>query len=103
MTPAAFRKLALSMPGAVELAHFERTSFRVGKKIFATMTRDGREAMVPVRPLLRCFELLASKPKAFFSYGGWTQKHGSLGIHLAKAETRLVAKLMREAWERIAA
>jgi hypothetical protein len=101
MTPAAFRKLALSMPEAVEVPHFERTSFRVGKKIFATMKRDGKEVMIPVRPLLRCFELLASKPKIFFSYGGWTQKHGSLGIHLAKADAKLIGKLMREAWERI--
>ena len=39
MTPAAFRKLALSMPGAHKAPHFERTSFRVGKRIFATMKR----------------------------------------------------------------
>ena len=101
MTPAAFRKLALSMPGAVEVPHFERTSFRVGKKIFATMKRDGKEAMIPVRPLLRCFELLASKPKMFFSYGGWTQKHGSLGVHLAKADAKFLKGLVREAWERV--
>jgi hypothetical protein len=101
MTPAAFRKLALSMPDAVEVPHFERTSFRIGKKIFATMTRDGRQAMVPVRPLLRCFELLASNPKVFFSYGGWTQKHGSLGVHLAKADAKLLKGLVREAWERV--
>ena len=32
-----FRQLALSFPGAVELPHFEKTSFRVNKKIFATL------------------------------------------------------------------
>jgi hypothetical protein len=31
------RKLALSFEGAVELPHFEKTSFRINKKIFATM------------------------------------------------------------------
>lgn len=31
-----FRKLALSFPEATEEAHFEKTSFRVKKKIFAT-------------------------------------------------------------------
>ena len=31
-----FRKLALSFPGATEEPHFEKTSFRVKKKIFAT-------------------------------------------------------------------
>jgi len=31
-----FRKLALSFPEAIEESHFEKTSFRVKKKIFAT-------------------------------------------------------------------
>jgi hypothetical protein len=102
MTPAAFRKLALSMPGAEEKPHFERSSFRIGTKIFATMTQDGAEAMVPVRPLLRCFELLGTQPEMFFSYGGWTQRHGSLGVHLAKADPRQLAELVHAAWERVA-
>jgi hypothetical protein len=102
MTPAAFRKMALSFPQAVEMPHFERRSFRVGTKIFATMTTDGREAMVPVRPLYRCFELLASKPDVFFSYRGWTQRLGSLGVHLALADPRLLKTLLQKAWARIA-
>lgn len=32
----AFRNIALSLPGTSEEPHFEKTSFRVGKKIFAT-------------------------------------------------------------------
>lgn len=32
-----FRKMALSFPEAIELPHFEKTSFRVNKKIFATL------------------------------------------------------------------
>jgi predicted DNA-binding protein (MmcQ/YjbR family) len=31
------RELALAMPGATEEPHFEKTSFRVNQKIFATM------------------------------------------------------------------
>ena len=46
MIHEALRRSALSLPEAHEAPHFERTSFRTGKKIFATMTRDGREAMV---------------------------------------------------------
>lgn len=102
MTSAAFRKLALSMPGAREEPHFQRTSFRVGKRIFATMTPDGREAMVPVHPLPRCMELLASDPKVFLEYGGWTKRLGSLGIRLELADAKLVAGLVRDAWARVA-
>lgn len=101
MTPDAFRELALSMPGAHEEAHFERTSFRVGKRIFATMTPDGREAMVPVHPVERCLELLASDPARYVDYGGWTRRNGSLGIRLARADDRLVGELVRAAWTRI--
>lgn len=32
-----FRKLAMSLPEAEEQPHFEKASFRVGKKIFATL------------------------------------------------------------------
>lgn len=36
-TTAAFRKLALSFSGTIEAPHFERTSFRVKNRIFATL------------------------------------------------------------------
>jgi hypothetical protein len=102
MTPGAFRKLVLSLPGSHEEPHFDRTSFRVGKRIFATMTADGEEAMVPVRPLELCFAMLKSKPEIFFSYRGWTERNGSLGIRLAKADPGLLRQLLHEAWARIA-
>ncbi len=37
VTVNRFRKIALNFPEAVELPHFEKTSFRVNKKIFATL------------------------------------------------------------------
>ncbi len=103
MTAAQLRGLALSMPGAHEEPHFHRTSFRIGKRIFATMTRDGDEVMVPVHPLKRCFALLKSKPEVFFSYGTWTERNGAIGIRLAKAEKKLLRSLVRDAWARLAA
>jgi hypothetical protein len=103
MTPAAFRKLCLSMPGASEAPHFERTSFRVGTRIFATMSADGREAMVPVKPVERCLEMLAEDPEVFIDHGGWTRRLGSLGVRLAKVDGRLLEDLVEAAWERVAA
>lgn len=46
VTIAAFRKLALSFPEATEEAHFEKTSFRVKKKIFATYDDKNKIACV---------------------------------------------------------
>lgn len=40
-----FKKLALSFPHSVEQPHFEKTSFRVNKKIFATLSTDGTKAV----------------------------------------------------------
>lgn len=102
MSPSAFRKLALSLRGAHEEPHFARTSFRVGKRIFATMTRDGREAMVPVHPVARCLALLESDHDVYVEHGGWTRRMGALGLRLAQADATLVAGLVREAWKRIA-
>lgn len=35
-----YSTMALSLPEVVELPHFEKTSFRVGKKIFATLDKE---------------------------------------------------------------
>lgn len=37
---------ALAFPEAVELPHFEKTSFRVGKKIFATLDKKNQQAVL---------------------------------------------------------
>jgi hypothetical protein len=103
VTPAAFRKLALSLPDAHEEPHFDRTSFRVGKKIFATMTSDGAQAMVKVKPIERVEALLASFPAVFFDHGAWTWKGGALGVHLGKANAAMMKDLVRGAWEAVAA
>ncbi len=102
MTPTALRKFALSLPGAVELPHFDRASFRVGTKIFATLTRDGDEAMVRVHDANRVDVLLEEQPDVFFSYGGWTTRGGALGVRLGNVEVTLMKELVRDAWSQIA-
>ncbi|MFH6982658.1 MmcQ/YjbR family DNA-binding protein [Marinoscillum sp. 108] len=37
VSPEDFQKMALEFPETEELPHFEKTSFRVNKKIFATL------------------------------------------------------------------
>jgi hypothetical protein len=101
MTPAALRKFALSLPEAHESPHFERASFRVGTKIFATMTADGKEAMVRVAPG-RVHDLLTEYPEVFFSYGGWTVRNGSLGVRLAKVGVALMKALVMDSWRHVA-
>jgi hypothetical protein len=37
ITKETFREIALSLPDTTEAPHFDKTSFRTGKKIFATL------------------------------------------------------------------
>jgi predicted DNA-binding protein (MmcQ/YjbR family) len=46
ITVQAFRKLALSFEGAEEKPHFEKTSFRIRNKIFATMDTQKKRVVV---------------------------------------------------------
>jgi hypothetical protein len=43
VTAARARKLALSLPDAAEVAHFDRAAFRTPRKIFATLANDGAD------------------------------------------------------------
>ena len=101
MTPTELRRCALSLPDTHEEPHFDRTSFRVGTRIFATMTSDGEEAMVKVPSPEHVDALLSTYPKVFFSYGGWTTRGGALGVRLAKVKTAMMTELVTAAWEHV--
>lgn len=44
------RQIALSLPQATEEPHFDKTSYRVNKKIFATMVSEHSRATVKLSP-----------------------------------------------------
>lgn len=46
MDTQSFRELALAFEEAIEQPHFENTSFRVKKKIFATLNAKNNQAVV---------------------------------------------------------
>src|ERR1700733_11959547 len=102
MTPDQFRRLALSMPDAVEHAHMNHPDFRVGKKIFATLGYpNGKSGMVKLN-----FEqqelLVSAKPEIFTPAGGAWGKRGSTLINLEKIDEKTAASAVRMAWENVA-
>jgi hypothetical protein len=46
----AFRQIALSLPEVTEEPHFEKTSFRINKNIFATAVPEHSRATVKLSP-----------------------------------------------------
>jgi predicted DNA-binding protein (MmcQ/YjbR family) len=77
VTVAAFRKLALAMPEAIEAPHFDSASFRAKGKIFATLLESPGKATLKLMPEQQ--EMLTSAEPAIFQrvpnawgHKGWT-------------------------------
>jgi hypothetical protein len=72
MTPNQFRRIALSLPDAVEGAHMGHADFRVGGKIFATLGHpDPAYGMVQLKPDQQAL-LAETSPDVFRPVpGGW--------------------------------
>lgn len=101
MTAEDIRAIALSLPEAMELPHFEKTSFRVGGKIFATLTPDGARLMVKLPEEIKD-SLKQSDPEAILPLPGAWDRGGSTLIEVARMDARRLADLIRLAWRNTA-
>lgn len=91
------RALALALDGVEERDHHGRPSFRVRKKIFATLRdaehmnvmvdRDGIHTAVAAHPE-ECAEVW------------WGKKLAAVRVDLRTASPELLAELLADAWER---
>jgi hypothetical protein len=102
MTPAAFRRIALSMPEAVEASHQGHPDFRVGGKVFATIGYpDERYAMVKLTPAQQA-KLVTEAPDMFAPVPGGWGRGGSTNVILAAADKAMVQSALAIAWENVA-
>lgn len=98
MTPAAFRKLALSLPEACESTHMQHPDFRVGKRVFATLDYPGPGwGMVKLTPLQQS-QFVAAFPGVFRPASGAWGVRGATQVKLAPATARALRSAMFEAW-----
>ena len=97
MKIADVRRLALELPEATEEPHFEKTSFRVRGKIFATVAPDGSYMNVFVDDEQR--EIMVRVDSKAYETLTWG-KIAYLHVHLKNAKARDVGTLLRSAWER---
>jgi hypothetical protein len=91
----AARRLALSLPGAVERDHHGIPSFRVSNKIFATLPAPGLLRVFVDEPAVRA--AMAEYPAAC-SEVRWGQKLAGVGFDLAQAPRQLIVEYLAEAW-----
>ena len=97
---AVFRQMALSFPGAIELPHFDRASFRVNKKIFATLLEKDQLAMLKL-PLVEQSVFCAFDKTIIYPVpGGWGTKGGTY-IELKKVKKGMLKDAMTVAFNNI--
>jgi hypothetical protein len=102
MTPDGFRRIALSMPGAVESSHMGHPDFRVGRKIFATLGwPDNAFAMVKLTPAEQA-AFVEAAPKIFAPVAGGWGRRGSTNVRLAAVDAPTLKRAVETAWGNIA-
>jgi hypothetical protein len=94
----AARRFALSLPETTEEPHFEKSSFRVRGKIFATVPLGGEHVHLFVEPD-EARALLAEDSDAFEPIGrGKTPAPDWVRVKLAVADEDHVCELLEAAW-----
>ena len=98
MTPAAFRRLALSLPEAVESAHMDHPDFRVRGKVFASMGYpDVGHGTVKLTPEQQEVEM-AEHPEVFTPAAGAWGKRGYTVVSLRAVTPTTLRRAMQAAW-----
>lgn len=96
-----FRKLALSLPEAAEASHMNHPDFRVGGKIFATLSPHGEWAMVKLTPQQQ-HAACELAPTVFEPFPNAWGRQGCTKVHLARATKGLLWPQLLLAWQNAA-
>ena len=95
---AEARRLALALPEATEQPHFDMASFRVGGKIFVTVSPEGTCLHVFIDPLE--VEGYVTQDPAAFEPLRWGARLSGLRVNLAATPAAVLAEIIEEAWRR---
>jgi hypothetical protein len=99
MNPENFRRLALSLDGAVEGSHMGAPDFRVGGRIFATLASQtqgyGNLMLTPEQQAAFVEEM----PDVFVPIAGGWGRMGATHIRLSAATEDVLAGALHTAWK----
>ncbi len=98
MSAGEFRRLALSLPEAVEASHMDHPDFRVRGKIFATLGYpDDGWGMVKLTPTDQQLLVLAEPDVFVLCKGAWGRR-GATAVRLRAAKKSTVREALAAAW-----
>jgi hypothetical protein len=102
VTAATFRRIALSLPEAIEAAHMGHPDFRVRNKIFASLGAPDKDwgslKLTPEQQEV----LLAAEPAAFRPAAGAWGRRGWTQVRLAAADAATIKSALGMAWRNTA-
>ena len=99
--PIQLRALALALPGANEEPHFERTSFRVDKKIFATMDEKQWLVCFMLSPEDQDLFCLHDKQAVYAAPNKWGN-NGATYADLRRVKMEVLRELVLAAYSKVA-
>ena len=88
----------MSLPGVSEEPHFEKASFRVSGKIFATLPPDGQHVHLFLDDLE--VEALVAEAPSTFEKLFWGKRLIGVRVKLSAADADLLRDLLEDAWRR---
>ena len=98
MTAEEFRKMALSLPETAEAAHMGHPDFRVGGKIFATLSPPGQGwAMVKLTSEQQ-ESFVQAEPEVFMPFNGAWGRGGATKVQLRAAKKNTIRTALVFAW-----
>lgn len=101
VTFVEFRQLALSFTQAEELPHFENTSFRIKKKIFATLSEKDNRACLKLSELQQSLFCTFDHTVIYPVPNKWG-RHGWTFVNLEKVEKKTLQDALNVAYAKVA-
>jgi hypothetical protein len=98
---ALFRKLALSLEGAIESAHMEHPDFRLNNRIFATLSYQDKGFGVLKLTIEQQEAFITDQPRIFSPVQGGWGRMGMTFIHLNEADESIMAGALKTAYQNL--
>ncbi|KFF06910.1 MmcQ/YjbR family DNA-binding protein [Flavobacterium reichenbachii] len=100
VTIETFRTLALAFPDAVEEPHFEKTSFRIKKKIFASFDEKNNQAVLKLSEIEQSV-FCSSSEMIFYPIPNKWGKQGWTIVEIAKVRPEMFEDALQLSYQNV--